>query len=92
MTVTKIAPIGAPSDDDWTIAGITPYLSGDDAALERLEAIFGLATTLAVAHRDARQLGTKSGLANLNPATLSAAFDGIALLAVDATRVLRDSV
>ena len=92
MTITKITPPAMPSRDEMSIAGITPYLAGDDAALERLEAIFGLATTLAVAHRDARQLGTKSDLANLNPATLAAAFDGLALLAVDATRVLRDSV
>lgn len=88
MSVDKLSI--PPSSNGKRISGTSPCLAGDDAARERVDAIYGLASTLSVAYLDAAERAGKSLLADLNPAILSSAFDAIALLAVDASRALED--
>ena len=88
MSVDKLTI--APKSTGIRIAGTSPILAGEDAARERIDAIYGLASTLSVAYLDAAERAGKSLLADLNPAVLSSAFDAIALLAVDASRALED--
>jgi hypothetical protein len=88
----KVAPIirVKPESEDFTIAGVRPSMKGEDAAIARLQAIYGIASVMSMANIDARAHAGNSDFENINPELMAAAWDGVSLLAADAARALQD--
>lgn len=91
MTVTKLKLSSLSEREQFEIAGVRPLRTGEDEAFQRLQAIYSLSVVMASALADSKSLGDKSELENLNLEVVKGAWEGIALLAADASFALHSS-